>query len=135
MKQVEALEIDVGPIHHIKGIGLRQNLIQDVYVMNLAIGNLNESGDGTAYVEQGVHLHCPFSRAEPRPGKQRQTQVDGRGIQCVDGAVQIDSNGVLRIHWPSQMDQHLSEIGKDPPIMSLMASAKVEREILPRKPM
>src|ERR1700732_3590938 len=53
MKQVEALEIDVGPIHHIKGIGLRQNLIQDVYVMNLAIGNLNESGDGTAYVEQG----------------------------------------------------------------------------------
>src|SRR5258707_13693384 len=124
MKDIEALEIDVGPIHDIKGIGLRQNLIENVHVMNLAVSNLNESGDGASYVEQGVHLHGAFSGSKPGPRNQRQAEVDGRGIQCVDGVVEIDSDGVLHIHWPSQMDQHLSEIGEDPPVMSLIGIGK-----------
>src|SRR5437867_12475699 len=71
MKDVEALEIDVGPIHHVKGIGLRQNLIENVHVMNLAVSNLNERGDGAAYVEQSVHLHGAFSRSESSARKRK----------------------------------------------------------------
>jgi len=40
-----------------------------------------------AQVDQGVELDCRFRAAKARPGKERQTQVDGGGIQRIQGFV------------------------------------------------
>jgi hypothetical protein len=45
MKCVQPFEVKIGTVHHIEGAGLRDDLVQQVYVMSFSIGNLNESGD------------------------------------------------------------------------------------------
>ena len=65
---IEVFKIDVAAIHHVEGSGLDQNLVKDVDVMHLAIGNADERGDIATQVEQGMHLHRTFVLAKPGPG-------------------------------------------------------------------
>ncbi len=52
-----------------------------------------------------------LGRAEHRPRRYRQTQIDSRGIERVDGFLQIDAEGLLRIQRPGDADQALGKIG------------------------
>jgi hypothetical protein len=38
-EDVEALEIHVAAIHDVEGAGLRENLVEDVNIVHLAVGN------------------------------------------------------------------------------------------------
>jgi hypothetical protein len=53
--------------------------------------------------------------AEPGPGKTRQTEVDGRGVESVNGLTQIDAKIVVGIQGSGDFDQHLSKVGIDFP--------------------
>ena len=68
---VQPAEIDVGPIHDIDGPGLRDEQIESVDVVQLAVRNVDEAWDVAPQVEQGVHLHRRLGRAEMRPWKHR----------------------------------------------------------------
>src|SRR5467141_2260557 len=57
-----------------------------------------------------------LGRAEDSPRKYRQTQIDGRGVECVDGFLEIDAEGLLRIQRPGDTDQALGKIGIDAPV-------------------
>ena len=45
MKAIQASEIKVGSVHNIEGSGLVDNFVQDVYIVEFAIGNVNEGRD------------------------------------------------------------------------------------------
>ena len=72
-------------------------------------------------VEQRVHLHRAFVAAKLRPGKQRQTEIDGRGIQCVHAVVEIHADGIGGVERPGNADQDLRKIGKDAPVARLVS--------------
>jgi len=77
MYGVEPLEIYIAPIHDVKSAGLGQQDVQDVDVVQFAVGNVNEGGDAAAQVQQRVKLDRRLGSAEVRPGKDREAQVDG----------------------------------------------------------
>ncbi len=88
--------------------------------MPFSVGNLNNSGDGTAQVQQRVHLHRRLLLAEMSPWKNRQTEIDGGGIQSIYSSAQIDAPRFGRIHRTRHADQHLSKIGVDAPVACLV---------------
>src|SRR5215831_5653814 len=57
MQRVQSREINVSTIHDVDRAGLWQQQIEGVYVMQFAVGNVNETGNATSQIEQGVHLH------------------------------------------------------------------------------
>src|SRR5215472_9922236 len=57
-----------------------------------------------------------LGRAEHRPRKYRQTQIDSRGVERVDSFLQIDAEGLLRIQRSGDADQALGKIGIDAPV-------------------
>ena len=50
------------------------------------------------------------------PRKHRQTQIDGRRVERVDGVLQIDAEGLVGIERPRDADQALREVGVDAPV-------------------
>ncbi len=56
---------------------------------------------------------------ERRPRKQRQAEVDGGGIERVDGVGEIDAKSVVGVQAPGDGDQGLGEVGVDSPVALL----------------
>lgn len=62
-----------------------------------------------------------LSRAKRRPWKQRQTEIDGRGIQGIDRLVQIESQILVGIQRTSDANEGLGKIGVDAPVAALVS--------------
>ena len=116
----QALEIDVSAIHHVECARLRHDLVEDVYVVHLAVGNADKRGDIAVQVQQRVHLDGGFVLAELGPWEQGEAEIDGRRVQGVKAIVQVDAQGIAGIEWPGHVDQDLCEVGEDPPIMGFV---------------
>ncbi len=85
-----------------------------------SFGNLNECGDRATQVEQCMHLDRGLFGSEASPGEDRQAEVDGGGVQCVHGAVQIEAERFVGVHRAGDVDEHLSEVGVDAPVVRLV---------------
>ena len=85
MQDVQSREIQIPAIHHVNRTGFRDQHVQDIDVVQLSIGDVNEARDRTAQIEQRMHLHGGLGRAEERPREDRQAEVDCRRIERVDG--------------------------------------------------
>jgi len=116
VQPMQSCEIHIAAIHHVERPGFRNQLIEDVHVVELPVADVNEAGDVAAQVQQRVHFHRGLGRAKRRPWKQRQRQIDRCGVQRVGGVRQIDPEGLLGIQLASNTDQTLSEVGVDAPI-------------------
>ena len=64
--------------------------------MDLAAGHINTGRNAAAQVQQGMQFDGAFLAAELRPGKQRQAQIDGGGVEGIDGLVQLHAEGSSR---------------------------------------
>src|SRR6266545_3144867 len=117
---IEALEIDVAAVHHVERARLGQDLVENIDVMHLAIGNTDKRGDIAVEVQQRVHLHCAFALAKPGPRKQGETEVDGGRIERVETVIQIHAHRILDVKRSGDADQVLGEIGEDAPVMSFV---------------
>ena len=116
VKAVQPLEIEVAAIHDVEGAGLGQQLIEDVDVVHLAVADVDEGRDVAAQIQQRVQLDRRLGRAEGRPRKHRQAQIDGGRVQRVDGLLQIDPERLVGIQRPGDADQALGEVGVDAPV-------------------
>ena len=97
VEAIEAFEVEEATIHDVESARLGQQLVEDVDLVHLAITDVNEGGDVAAQIEQCMQLDGCLGRAEYRPRKYRQTQIDSRGVERLDGFLQIDAEGLLRI--------------------------------------
>ena len=116
VKAGQALEVDVAAIHDVEGAGLGHQLIEDIDVVQLAVADEDERRDVATQIEQRVQLDRRLGRAEWRPGKDRQTQVDGGRIERVDGILQVDAERFVGIEPPRDADQALREVAVDAPV-------------------
>lgn len=66
---------------------------------------MNTDGDTAAQVQQSVHLHGRLGGAKRRPVEQTQAQIDGGGIQGVDGGIEIDVQRVFGVETSGTLNQ------------------------------
>lgn len=109
-------EIQITPIHHIERTGFDRQYIQHVDIAHLAIRDMDESWNVAAQIQQGMQLDRRLGGAEWCPWKQRQTQVDGCGIQGVDGIVQVDTEAVVAVQLARMPDEQGGQVRPDAPV-------------------
>jgi len=111
----QPFEIEIASIEQVISTGLDDQLVQDVDLVRLAVADMNKCGYGAAQIEQGMQFDSRFVRAKRRPGVNRQTQIDRRGIEGVNRGIQIDRQRIFCIKRPRHGDQMLGEVGVDLP--------------------
>ena len=95
MHFVKAREVEIAAIHDVNRAWLQQKLVEDIDVVNLAIGDNDRSRNVSAQIQKRVEFDRAFAFAKLRPGKQRQTQIDCVGIERIDRFVQLHSEIVV----------------------------------------
>ena len=86
---VEAIEVEIAAVHHVESTGFGDEQVENVDVVQPAFGDVDEAGDTATQVEQRMKLHRGFGLSKVRPREQRQAQTDHRGVERVDGFVQV----------------------------------------------
>jgi hypothetical protein len=124
MQSVQALEVEIAPVHHVKGARLGQQFVEHIDVVPLAVGDVNEARNVAAQIDQRVQLDRRLGRTKRRPRKQRQAQIDRCGIQGVDGIFQIHAKGLVDIKSARDSNQVLSELGIDAPVACFVGVGK-----------
>ena len=79
-------------------------------------------------VQQRMQFDPGLGGAEAGPGEDGEAEIDGRGIQGIDGVVQVQTEVFVGIQRAGDADQNLSEVGVDPPVPDLVGV----RERVPR---
>ena len=78
---IQPFEIQITSIHDVDTACQNRDHIQNLYIMGLAIGNMDKSGDRALQIHHRVKFDGGLLLSKLRPWKQRQTQINGRGIQ------------------------------------------------------
>ncbi len=115
MNDKQSLEIQVAAIEQVIGARLDIQQVQGVDLVGLAVADVNECGDGAAQVQQGVQFDSRLVRAKRCPRINRQAQVYRRGIEGVDGCIQVDRHRLFGIQRARHGDQVLRKVGVDLP--------------------
>lgn len=122
---IQAFEVQIGAIHHIEGARLGQQDVQHIDVVQLAVRDEDEGWNRAAQVEERMQFYRGLGVAKRRPGKQRQAQVDGRRVQCIDRVVQFDGQGFLGVQASGDADQRLGKLAVDAPIPCLVGIPQI----------
>ena len=104
--------------HHVDGAGFGHELIQDVDVVHLAVTDEDEGRDIAAQIEQRMQLHGSLGRAERRPWKDGEAEIDRGRIERVHGVLEIEPERLVGIEPPGDADQALREVAVDAPVPS-----------------
>ena len=64
---------------HIDGAGLGNEVVEDVDVVNFALGNLDKAGNVAAQIQQGVDLDGSLALVKPGPTKDSNTSIQKGG--------------------------------------------------------
>jgi len=123
------------PIHQIKRAGLQHQIVHHIDLVRLAIGNVYETGDIASQVQQGLQLDGRLGRAKRCPGKHRQAQVDGAGVEHVDRSFEFQPKRLLGVQGARQANQVLGEVRIDLPwACGIRVGQRVARNRLTAKP-
>jgi len=115
MNDKQSLEIQVPAIEQVIRARLDVQQVQGVDLVRLAVADVNECGDGAAQVQKGVQFDSRFVGSKRCPWINRQAQVYRRGIEGVNGCIQVDRQRVFGIQGTRHGDQVLREVGVDLP--------------------
>ena len=98
-------KIQIAPVHDVEGTGLEWQGIEHIDIAQLAVADMDESGNGPSQIQQGVHFHGGLGGAKRCPIEQTQTQVDGGGVQRIDSGIQIDAHGLFDVEISGTRNQ------------------------------
>ena len=116
MHRVQALEVQVAPIHHVEGASLHGQDVEHVDVVQLAVADVDERRDRSTQVEQRVQLDGSFGRTERRPVEQAQTQIDGGGVQGIHVRIEFQHRRLFGVQRSGVGDKPLSQRVVDAPV-------------------
>lgn len=84
--------------------------------MKLAVTDMDEAWDVAAQIEQRMQLDSGLGRPKAGPWKQCQAQVDGGGVQRIDGGFQVERHRLCQAKLTGLPDQPLGKLGMDTPV-------------------
>lgn len=117
---IESSEVEIGAVHEVNGTRFPDQLIEYVDFVDLSAGDNHHRGNTATQIEQSVKFDSGFAAAKLRPREKRQAQIDRGSVQCVDGVVELDSEGIALIERTCFLDQDLSKLGIDAPVAHLI---------------
>jgi len=71
-------------------------------------------------LEQGVELDAAFGPAELGPGKERETKIDGGGVERISSSVEFQTEVGADVQWSGDLNQTLGEVGINSPVACLV---------------
>jgi len=116
MHVVESFKIQVTSIHDVESTGLYRQEIQHVHFMHFPIADMDKCGYRPSQIKQRMQFDCSFGLAKRSPIKQRQTQVNRCGIQCINTGVKIHSHRRISVQLSGSYNQSLSQRMIDSPV-------------------
>ena len=116
MQDVEPLEVQIPAVHHVNRAGFGNEQVEDIDVVQLPVGDVDEARDRATQIEQRMHLYGGLGRAEKRPRKNRQAQIDRGRSERIDRFGEFHSKALDRVQPSGLTDQHLCEGGVDAPV-------------------
>src|SRR5712664_490765 len=120
VQAIEALEIDVAAIHHDERTRLGPHDIEEIDIVKQGLGNGDKYWNGTVNLEQGVKFDAAFGPAELGPGKERETKIDGGGVERISRGVEFQAEVGADIQRSGDLNQTLSEVGINSPVAGLV---------------
>lgn len=116
-KSAETFEINISPIHQVKGTTFQREGVQNIDIMTQNIGQLDKGGNRSLEIHQYVRLDHTFRYSEAGPGKQRQAEVDGGTIERIKNILQVQGKaGIHQVQLSGLGYEYLSKILIDPTI-------------------
>ena len=97
LEAVESFEVDVSSIHDIIGARFERELIEDGHIVRFALGNADKTRDAATKIKEGVQLDSGFSLPKVSPGEEGKAEINGGGIESVDGLVQGETEGLVDV--------------------------------------
>ncbi len=91
MQGMQSSKVEKATVHHLEASHLKGNLVEDVDLVQFAVGEMDKRRDIPAQIEQRVQLHSCLGLAKVRPWKQRQRQIDRRGVERIGGVLELDA--------------------------------------------
>ncbi len=119
-KGMKPREVEISPIHHVIRSGFGNKFVEDMHVVPLAVGDLDERGDVPPQIQKGVEFDGGLPFAESRPREKRKAQVDRRGVEGVHRLLQFHRKGIVDVQPSGGPDQYLGEVGVDAPVAVLV---------------
>ena len=65
--------------------------------MRFALRNVDKTRDAATEIKEGVQFDSGFASAKLGPGKESEAEIDGGGIECIDGLAQCESERLVDI--------------------------------------
>ena len=113
---IPAGEVEVAAIHDVERSGVPDELVKDVDVVNTASGDNDDGGKVALEREQGVEFDGGLVLSKRGPRKQRETEVNGGGVQRIGGGLEFKTERLIGVKRGGLPDEDLGEIGKDVPV-------------------
>jgi hypothetical protein len=92
--------------------------------VNFAVSYIDKHWNRAVDLDHRVKLDGALGLSESGPGKHRQTQIDGGGIQRVRRSFQIQPQICVGVERTSDVDERVREIGVDSPIPTFVRIGK-----------
>jgi hypothetical protein len=135
VNDIQPGEVQIAPVQQVKRARLDDQLVQRVDLVGLAVGDVDETGNIPPQVQQRMQLDGGLGGAKRCPGKHRQTQVDGGGVERVDRRGEVQGEGLAGIQRPRHTNQVLGKVGVDlPRTRGICIGQRVARNRLAAKP-
>ena len=115
-ESMKSFEVEIPPIHHVIRSGFGNEFVEDIHVVPLPVGDLDERRDVSPQIQKGVEFDGGLPFAESRPREKGKTQVDRRGVEGVHRVLQFHRKGIVDVQIPGGPDQNLGEVGVDAPV-------------------
>ena len=119
-KSMEPFEVEIPSIHHVIRPGFGNQLVEDMHVVPLPVGDLDERGDVPPQIQEGVEFDGRLPLPESRPRKEGEAQVDCCGVESIHRLFQFHGEGIVGVQIPGDPDQDLGEVGVDSPVAVLV---------------
>ena len=120
MQRLQPGEIEITSVDDHNGTCGPLNHIEHVDVVHLAGGDMDEHRNGTAEIDDGVGLYGSLGRAKVRPRKQCETEVDRRGVHCIEGLLEPQADVFALIQFHCRRDQAMAESLEQSPVSTLV---------------
>jgi len=85
-------------------------------VMHLPVGNDKRCRNIASQIKKSMHFHRCLVFPEFRPREQRQTKINGCGIQRIDCLLKLKAKVIIGVKTSGTENEHLGKVSIDSPV-------------------
>jgi hypothetical protein len=125
MKSIEPGVVQISSVQKVERTRLKWENVEDSNIMRFPFCDMDKCRDGTSQVEECMEFDGPFPFSKKSPRKKRQAQIDRGRIEGVNRVLEIQSDVLVPVEYPSLGDEDVSEVGINPPVAIFVGMGQV----------